>query len=493
MRITLERSSGGFAPPVYQQIADQIRAEIEAQSLGAGSRLPPIRDLARELGVNRDTVAQAYERLVAEGVVESSVGRGTFVALARTARAAAPYQVAFSALTERLLEFERARPRFGSGRDAVPMHTLVPDPALYPADAFRKTLNRALVEGGAELLLYGSPQGDPRLRAALAARLSGDSLGVEPDEIVLCHGASQGIALALRLFTQSGDAVAVEEPTYNNALGAILGLGLGVAPVPMRDDGLDLDALEQTLARSEVKALYTIPTFHNPMGTTTSLAHRRALLDIASRCGKPVIEDGYEMDLRFAGRPVPPLAGLDPSGRVVHLFSFSKSLFPGARVGAISARGRSVEALLALKQATDLSEGMPLQVALAEFVTSGDYDRHLVRLRRVLRARCAALLGALEEEMPEGTRWTRPDGGYQVWLELPGALDTSELLADAVAVGVLFAPGSQFNCDGRVSRCLRLTFAMADEEALRRGVRRLARVVRRRLEGADGNTARVHV
>jgi DNA-binding transcriptional MocR family regulator len=136
---------------------------------------------------------------------------------------------------------------------------------------------------------------------------------------------------------------------------------------------------------------------------------------------------------------------------------------------------------------------MPLQVALAEFVTSGDYDRHLVRLRRVLRARCAALLGALEQEMPEGTRWTRPDGGYQVWVELPGALDTSELLADAVAAGVLFAPGSQFNCDGRVSRCLRLTFAMADEGALRRGVRRLARVVRRRLEGAECNMARVHV
>jgi GntR family transcriptional regulator/MocR family aminotransferase len=353
VRITLERSPSGFAPPVYQQIADQIRAEIEARSLCAGSRLPPIRDLARELGVNRDTVAQAYERLVTEGIVESSVGRGTFVASAGTARAVAPFQVAFSGLTERLLEFERARPRFGSGHDAVPMHTLVPDPGLYPADAFRKTLNRVLVDGGAELLLYGGPQGDPRLRAALAARLSGDALRVDPDEIVLCHGASQGIALALRLFTQTGDAVAVEEPTYNNALGAILGLGLRVVPIPMRDDGLALDALEQTLARSEVKALYTIPTFHNPMGTTTSLAHRRALLEIASRCGKPVIEDGYEMDLRFAGRPVPPLAGLDPSGRVVHLFSFSKSLFPGARVGAISARGRSVEALLALKQATD--------------------------------------------------------------------------------------------------------------------------------------------
>jgi DNA-binding transcriptional MocR family regulator len=423
------------------------------------------------------------------------VGRGTFVADdgVGAARVEVPFQANFSSLTDRLLEFERARPRFGSGRDAIPMHRLLLDPALFPADAFRKALNRVLVDGGAELLLYGDPQGAPQLRAELAKRLGRDGLPVEPDEIVLCHGASQGIALALRLFTEAGDRVAFEEPTYNNALAAVLGLGLRPAPIPMRDGGLDLDVLEETLARQDVKALYTIPTFHNPMGTTTALAHRRAVLEIAARFGKPVIEDGYEMDLRFAGRPVPPLAGLDTSGRVIHLFSFSKSLFPGARVGAISARGRSVDALLALKQATDLSDAMPLQVALAEFLANGEYDRHLTRLRRVLRARCEALLDALQREMPDGTRWTRPEGGYQVWVELPGPLDTRELLADAVGAGVLFAPGSQFVCDGRASRCLRLTFAMADEDALGRGVARLARVVRKRLGGAAVGPVGVHV
>jgi len=491
VRITLERSLDAPSAPVYQQIATQIRREIETERLRFGTRLPPIRDLAQQLGVNRDTVAQAYEQLVEAGVVESTVGRGTFVASPR--RGADLAQPMLSPLTERLLAFERTRPRFGSGQDAVSMHTLVPDPALYPADSFRKALNRVLVEGGADLLLYGGPQGSPRLRALLAERLGRAELHADADEIVLCHGASQGIALALRLFSEAGDAVALEDPTYNNALGAVLGLGLRPAPVPMRDAGLDLLALEQTLARPDVKALYTIPTFHNPMGTTTSLAHRRALLEIAERFGKPVIEDGYEMDLRFAGRALPPLAGLDTSGRVVHLFSFSKSLFPGARVGALTARGRCVEALLALKRATDLSDAMPLQAALAEFLVSGDYDRHLQRMRKVLRARCEALLEALEQEMPEGTRWTHPEGGYQVWVTLPAALDTSELLADAVAANVLFAPGSQFHHDGRASRCLRLTFAMADEAALRCGVVRLARVVRRRLKDGDGGAAEVHV
>jgi DNA-binding transcriptional MocR family regulator len=309
----------------------------------------------------------------------------------------------------------------------------------------------------------------------------------------LCHGASQGISLVLRLFAESGDAVAVEEPTYSNVLSAAFGLGLRPVPLPMREEGVDLGALDRALARPEVKLLYTIPTFHNPMGTTTALAHRRALLELAARHAKPVVEDAYEADLRIDGRPVPPLAALDASGLVVHLSSFSKSLFPGVRVGAVTARGRLLDALLALKQATDLSDSLPLQAALAEFVASGAYDRHLARLRRVLRGRRDALLSALARCMPEGSRWTRPEGGYQVWLELPGGVDTSELLADAVGAGVLFAPGAQFHHDGRPSACLRLSFAMAGERELERGVEALASVLRRRLERGARRAVRVPV
>jgi GntR family transcriptional regulator/MocR family aminotransferase len=494
MQIPVDRSAAD-GRPIYQQIAEGIRGEVLAERLLPGERLPPIRELARRLGVNRDTVALAYEALASAGLVESSVGRGTFVAERAERRDAAGRVPSppLSRLAERLLELDRSRPRFGSASGAVPLHTLIPDPSLYPSDEFRRVLNRVLVEGGPDLLLYGEPQGHPRLREVLAARLREAGIPVGAEELVLCHGASQGISLALRLFAGPGDVVALEEPTYNNVLATVAGLGLGTAPVPMLEGGLDLAALDRTLARPEVKVLYTIPSFHNPLGVTSAPAHRRATLEIAARHGKPVIEDGYELDLRFEGRPVPALAAFDAAGLVVHLHSFSKSLFPGVRVGAVAVRGRLVEALLALKRATDLADATPLQAALAEFLASGAYDRHLARLRRALRSRRDALFEALERHLPRAEVFARPEGGMQVWLDLGGGIDTGDLLADAIGAGVLFAPGSHFHHDGRPSSGLRLAFAMADEAAIRRGVEALGSLLSRRLAAGPRSAAGVHV
>ncbi len=493
VHIELQRGSNGDGRPVYRQIADHFRSEIAAEVLGSGARLPAIRNLARSLRVNRDTVALAYEELAAEGVVESAVGRGTFVRLAPRRNPAKAFEPSLSPLTERLLEFGRGRPHFGSGNGAVPMHAVMPDPSLYPADSFRRVLNRVLLDSGPELFIYGGPQGHEGLREVVAERLRKVAIDLVADEIVLCHGASQGISLGLRLFTEPGDSVALEEPTYTNLLATAFGLGLKPAPIPMREDGLDLAILDRTLERPEVKLLYTIPTFNNPLGTTSTCEHRRALLEIAARHGKPVIVDDYEMDLRFSGRHVPSLAALDTTGLVVLLTSFSKSLFPGVRVGAIVARGRLVDALVALKSATDLSDAMPLQAAVAEFVARGHYDRHLVRLRRILRSRRDALLDALARELPPGARWTTPEGGYQVWIELPDGIDTGELLTDAVGEGVLFAPGSQFCSDGRASNGLRLSFAMTNEDGLRRGVEALGRVLRARFASPPRRAAKVHI
>jgi DNA-binding transcriptional MocR family regulator len=231
--------------PVYLQIAGAIRAQVENGVLASGEKLPTIRALAERLDVNRDTVAAAYEALAAEGVVDAQVGRGTFVRGLRTrARASGPVAIALSRHAERLLELERARVGYGAGRGAIPLHALKPDPRHFPLDSFRRSLARVLQDGGAELLTYGDQQGYLGLREVLAERLRTHGILVGPESIVLCQGASQGIALSLRLFADADAAIAVEEPTYPNALAAIAGLGLTPVPVPMRASGVDLTALD---------------------------------------------------------------------------------------------------------------------------------------------------------------------------------------------------------------------------------------------------------
>jgi DNA-binding transcriptional MocR family regulator len=478
--------------PVYRQIADHVRGQIRAGALAGGERLPTIRALADRIGVNRDTVAQAYESLITEGLLTAVVGSGTFVRAAAVPDASTP-SLRLSPHVDWLLAHERSRPRFGSGENLVPLHSLIPDPDLYPIDDFRRAFDLVVAEDGAELFSYGGPEGHPRLRAALARRFRDAGMGVGPDEIVLCHGASQGISLAVRLFAGPDEYIAVEEPTYANVLSALYGLGLRAAAVPMDDDGPEIDALTRTLARPDVRAFYTIPAFHNPRGTTMSDARRHEVIAAARAAGKPIIEDAFEMDLHHDGKVVRPLFALDDA--VVHLFSFSKSLFPGVRVGSITARGPALEGLLALKRATDLSDSMPIQAALAKMLDAGDYDRHLARLRPTLRARREALLGALAREMPAGTTWTKPEGGYQVWVELGFPVDTRDLLADATRAGVLFAPGSQFRPDGGPSRAMRLTVAQTGVEQIERGVAALAKVIREHRDAspAAGSTGAVHV
>ena len=466
--------------PVYRQIAEQLRVQIEGGELEPGARLPTIRSLASGLGVNRDTVSLAYESLASLGLVESTVGRGTFVREKGAARSEGETAaIALGAQVEQLMHFEAGRPRYPAAPDAVALHSLVPDPSLYPIADFRRCLDEVLDGGGAELFLYGDSQGHAGLRETIAKRLADIGIATGADELVLCHGASQGLALAVRLFASAGESIAVESPTYHNMLGTLVGFGVRAAAVPLGADGPDLDALDSVLARSDVKAFYTIPTFHNPMGTTTTVAHRRKLLAMAARHGKPVIEDAFEMDLRLRGRRVPPLAALDEAGVGVHLSSFSKSLFPGVRTGAIAARGRVVEGLVALKHASDLADSLPLQAALDAFVRAGLYDRHLARLKPVLTRRLDALLEALRRHMPEGTHFTEPEGGYQVWVELPFEVDTRDLLPDAARAGVLFAPGSHFLPDRGPSRGMRLTIAQCETGEIEPAIRALAEVVSR--------------
>src|SRR5262245_26584285 len=473
MIIPLERHGG--SPPVARQVVEYLRRAIDAGRLGAGARLPPIRALARDLGVNRETVADAYRQLVALGLAESGVGRGTFVRATAAPRATsagrAPAHVT-PASVSRTAAAALALPAvdYTAPGTAVRLERLVPDPALYPLDDYRRAVDVAFRRDGVRLLDYGDPRGHADLRRVLAERLAHAGIEAGPDEIVVTGGSTQALAIAARAVCDPGDAVAVESPTYPGLLATLSSLGLRALPVPLTPDGLDLDALEGVLARGTVRLISTMPTFQNPTGITTGIEHRRRLLAIAARHGVPILEDDFQHDLRFAGRPVPALRALDRGGQVIHVGTFSKALFPGPRVGWLIATPGTARAAAALKRAMDLTSSPLAQAALARFCEAGAYDRHLGRVTRELPLRHGAATAAFARHLPAASSFTRPDGGLAVWVTLPEAIDSLALLPAAKQRGVVYTPGALFYPDGRRSSSLRLAVGTAPPDAVERAI-----------------------
>jgi GntR family transcriptional regulator/MocR family aminotransferase len=479
--------------PVFRQIVDYLRQAIAAGRLPPGAKLEPIRLLAKELGVNRETVADAYRELEALGLTESGVGRGTFV-LGQSeaaqdggdARPAAsrPFVPSLSSGAQATL----ALPMIDYTADAraVRFERMVPDPSLYPVDEFRKALNHVLQRGGRGLLDYGDPRGHDGLRRLLVERLTASGIQADADEIVVTSGSTQALSLVARLFCDPGDAVVVEEPTYGGACAMFASLGIRTVAVPAGEQGMDLDALDSLLARGGARLVYTMPSFHNPTGVSTSLEHRRRLLEIVARRDVPILEDDFEKDMRVVGRPVPPLKALDRTGHVVYVGTFSKVLFPGIRVGWVLGGKRLIDAAVALKRATDLASSQVVQAAVAHFCRTGGYDRHVRRGARELKRRLDRATDVLASHLPEGSIFTRPEGGFLIWVTLPEAIDTLALLPDARRAGVVYSPGCIFYPDGRRSSSLRLSIGQTSAEDIERGVRILASVVRAALPAHRG-------
>jgi DNA-binding transcriptional MocR family regulator len=491
--IPLERRPG--SPPVHRQLVDYLRRGIEAGRVPPGARLPAIRDLARSLGVNRETVAGAYRQLGELGLAQSGVGRGTF-AVAPTRRGRADGQQPESRFAPALSRSAGAASSlpaldYAAPAGAVRLERLVPDPTLYPLDGYRRALETALRDEGPALLDYGDPRGHHGLRRVLVERLAHVGIEAEPDEVLVTGGSTQALALAARAFCDPGDAVAVESPTYPGLLATVVALGLRPVPVPLAADGLDLDALDRVLASGGVRLVCTMPTFQNPTGISTSLEHRRRFLAIVGRHGVPVLEDEFQRDLRFHGRDVPSLRALDRSGQVTYVSTFSKSLFPGPRVGWLVAAPAVAHTATALKRAMDLASSPLLQAAVACFCRSGGYDRHLRRTARELEARHARAGAALQRHLPRGSTITRPDGGLAVWVTLPDPIDALALLPDAKRCGVVYSPGTLFFPDGRRSSSLRLVVGAAAPEHLERAARALGEAARAALPRLRGRATPV--
>src|SRR5262245_44291626 len=427
--IDLRNDSG---VPLARQIAEAIRGLVASGSLIAGARLPAERDLARDLGVDRMTVARAYAALAASGFVVRHVGRGSFVAeqlpessvsqtppssrdLPRHPAPGMHWASAFS-----LRAAGGAAPGLSALHAAAPegavnLSSLYPDPSLFPIDDFRRAMNASIRQEGARLFGYGAAGGYPPLRRFLSGWLRERGVAVDDDQILVTNGSQQGIDLVARALLEPGDRVVVENPTYTGAVQLFQSHGARVVGVPVDQEGMRPDRLEEAVSRGDAKFLYMIPNFQNPTSGTMSRKRRLTLLEIAARHLIPILEDDFGGDLRYEGEEIPALAALDRSESVIYLSTFAKKLLPGLRIGWLAAPREAIERLSFLKQLTDWNTSLLLQGALNEFCRRGMLARHLKRVVAIYRVRRDAMIDAMRRHFPKEARWTEPQGGLVVW------------------------------------------------------------------------------
>jgi 2-aminoadipate transaminase len=468
--------------PLYRQLYEQIAEQIRSGRLSSGAKLPPTRELAGLLGLNRTTVSAAYERLETEGLISGQVGRGSFVAASPENRNRG---VDWSALLERN-EAPVASPASAGGREVIRFVMSSPSHALFPLDDFRAACAAVLARKDlADILQLGSPSGYEPLRRHLLEGARQQGLAAPGDDLLVTNGCQQALDLIGRVLLRPGDAVAVEDPIYAGLKNLLAGMGARLLGVPVGEDGMDVALLERVFERERPRFLVVTSNFQNPTGATLPLGTRRALLEAAHTASVPVIENDAYGELRYHGEPLPPLKQLDRRGGTVLLRSFSKVSFPGLRVGWALGPKPLIERLRHAKEASDLHTDQLSQAVLLEFAESGRLEAHRARVLEAGAERLAATLAACRNYLPPGSRWTQPEGGMNIWVRLPQPLDAGELLPRAQKEGVAFLPGRYFEVSRHEPGALRLSFAGLPPDQIRKGLEILGRVVAGAMEVAS--------
>jgi 2-aminoadipate transaminase len=363
-----------------------------------------------------------------------------------------------------------------------------PDTDSFPREIFAEVMS--VIERGhvAGALQYGPTEGLLELRERVVEIMAHEGTQARVEDVMITSGGQQAIDLSIRTFVDPGDIVIAEGPTYPGAVPSLTTYEAQVVHVPMDDDGLRVDLLEETLDRlaaegRRVKLLYTIPNFHNPAGVTMSLERRERLVRVAHERELLLVEDNPYGQIRFEGEPLPTLYQLDDgAGWVIYCSTFSKILAPGVRVGWVVAPPPVLRKMNLGKQGADLCTSTLTQRFILEYLRRHDWREHVARLNDIYRSRRDAMLTALEEEFPPEATWTRPRGGLFVWATLPSFIDTTDLIARAIEREVAFVPGEAAFRDGRGRHSMRLNFSYVSEAEISEAVRRLGQVVNDMIE-----------
>ena len=470
--------------PLFLQIARGIAEAVRAGRLRPGEKLPGTRRLATTLAVHRNTVIAAYDELVAEGWLESRQTGGTYVSAAMPDVGPRP------------------APAPGAGALGFALHPLPPDQPyplrpkdlppgtlnlggtdaelrLVPVEALGRAYRRALAEAGPDLLGGGDPRGHLALRTALAGMLAATrGLTTGPEGMILTRGSQMALYLVAKALLRPGDVVAVEQLGYRPAWESLAHTGARLVPVPVDAHGMDIDALEALAAREDLRAVYLTPHHHYPTTVTLHPGRRLRLLALARAKGIAVVEDDYDAEFHYEGRPVLPLAAGDPAGVVVYAGTLSKILAPGLRQGFVVAPPPLIDRLARHRVSLDLQGDQAVEAALAALIAEREVQRHALRMRRIYQARRDHLVGALRAHLPHALAFTPPLGGMAIWCRVADGIDAEAWADRALDLGVAVASGRRFDFDGRPVPFFRLGFAGLAEKELTEAVGRLASAIR---------------
>jgi DNA-binding transcriptional MocR family regulator len=461
----------------YERLAEHLTGLIDRGALRPGDRLPSVRELSRQQRVSVSTVVESYQLLENRGLVEVRPQSGHYVRRRRPAlpeprparRIAAPCRVGVAELVAQVYAVMH-------DPEVVPLGGAQLAADFLPTAKLNRMAANIAREAGGAGVLYPPPQGVLPLRRALARRAIDWGLAATPDDVIVTVGGMEALHLCLRAITRAGDAIAVETPTYYGLLQLLESLELEVIEIPSHHrTGIDLDALESTLRAGPVKGCLVTPSFNNPLGSLMPDEHKERLVAMLARHDVPLIEDDVYGDLAHDGSRPRPARAFDRKGLVMLCGSASKTIAPGYRIGwALPGRWRDKVERLKFAQ-TVATPAVP-QMAVAEFLANGGYDHHVRQLRRRLAANVARFTDAVAEHFPPGTRVSRPQGGFVLWIELPGGASARDLHAAALERGIGLAPGPIFSPRGRFESFFRLSCGVPWSEVTDRAVRTLARL-----------------
>ncbi|WP_407312273.1 PLP-dependent aminotransferase family protein [Desulfosporosinus sp. SB140] len=480
MRIILDRES---KISLYLQIRNQIRRLIQTHTFPPGYCLPPERKLATTLGVNRSTVVNAYRELEADGLIESHVGKGTIVKPMAILENVKEPDIPVQPLIWKDFYNRQSEKMYNPALSNILDHLAQDDlisfaagaPALetYPLEKFAQINSNLIMKSQGYPFEYSSTLGLYSLREYLAEFMAARGIETQPENIIIISGSQQGLDLLAKIFLEPGDAVVVEEPTYLGAIGVFNAAGAHILTVPVDENGLCTDILEQILARHRPKFIYSQSTFQNPTGVTMASDRRMKLLQLAYRYHVPIVEDDAYGELYYDTPRVQSLKAMDDYNHVIYLSTFSKILFPGLRLGWIVAPSSVIDMFELAKQHADLHSGTTVQWLITEFCRQSLLEEHLHNVRDKYTSKRNVMLRALEKYSPPGLSWNVPKGGFYLWCQLPLGINATTLLSKASEKKVAFLPGDAFYVSTGGQDKIRLCYSRCPQETIEEGILRI--------------------